>query len=46
MRITKYRVYWVILLIMFYYTNKRYDIDKYYEMCYNIHTTKDLIIGD
>jgi|Laugrespbdmm15dd_1035085.scaffolds.fasta_scaffold00320_5 hypothetical protein len=46
MIITKYRVYWIILLLLFFYTNKRYDIDEYREMCYNIHTTKDLIIGD
>ena len=46
MRIIKYNIYWIILLLLFFYTNKRYDIDEYYEMRYNIHTTKDKIIGD
>lgn len=41
MRITKYRVYWVILLLLFFYNGKRYDIDDHSEMPYNIGTTID-----
>ena len=41
MTITKYRVYWIILLMLFFYNNKRYDIDDHYEMPYNIGITSD-----
>ena len=40
----KYRVYWIVLLMMFFYNHKRYDIDDHREMPYNVGTSVDLII--
>lgn len=39
----KYRVLWVCLLLMFLYTDKRYDIDDHREMPYNRQITSDEI---
>jgi hypothetical protein len=44
MIITKYRVYWIILLLLFFYTQKRYDIDDHFEMRYNKQITSDRMI--
>jgi len=38
------KVFWIILLLLFFYNGKRYDIDDHREMPYNIHITADLII--
>lgn len=43
MTITKYRVYWIILLMLFFYNSKRYDIDDKWEMPYNKGVTVDEI---
>ena len=45
MLLNKIKVYWIILLLMFYYTHKRYDIDEYHFMRYNKQITSDGIIG-
>ena len=44
MLLTNKKLLWITLLLMFYYTNKRYDIDEHYEMCYNNNLTRDLIL--
>ena len=44
MTLTNNKLLWIILLILFLYTAKRYDIDDHYEMCYNNYLTKDLIL--
>ena len=41
MIISKSRVYWIILLLLFFYTQKRYDIDDHREMPYNVGVTLD-----
>ena len=38
------KILWIILLLLFLYTHKRYDVDEYYQMRYNNFLTKDLII--
>ena len=42
--ISKSRIYWIILLLLFFYTQKRYDIDDNSEMPYNRCVTVDKII--
>jgi hypothetical protein len=44
MLLNKFRIYWIILLLLFYYTHKRYDIDEYHFMRYNKQITVDEII--
>ena len=44
MRIAKYKIYWVILLLLFFYNHKRYDIDDKWEMPYNRQITIDGMI--
>jgi len=44
MRLTNNRILWIILLLFFIYTQKRYDIDDHYEMRYNNFLTRDLIL--
>jgi hypothetical protein len=44
MRMIKYRIYWIILLLLFIYNDKRYDIDDYYQMRYNGQITIDGMI--
>ena len=39
----KYKVFWIILLMLFLYTHKRYDIDDKWEMMYNRIITSDQI---
>jgi hypothetical protein len=43
MVLTNNRLLWIILLLLFIYTQKRYDIDDHYEMRYNNFLTRDLI---
>jgi hypothetical protein len=44
MILTNNKILWIILLLFFIYTQKRYDIDDYYEMRYNNYLTRDLIL--
>ena len=44
MTLTNNKLLWIILLLLFIYTQKRYDIDEYYIMRYNNYLTKDLIL--
>jgi hypothetical protein len=44
MIISKSRIYWIILLLLFFYTQKRYDIDDNSEMPYNVGVTVDKIV--
>jgi len=41
----KFRIGWIILLLLFFYTQKRYDIDEHWIMRYNNIETIDLIVG-
>jgi hypothetical protein len=44
MTLTNNKFLWIILLLLFIYTQKRYDIDDHYEMRYNNYLTRDLIL--
>jgi hypothetical protein len=44
MILTNNKILWIILLLLFIYTQKRYDIDDHYEMRYNNYLTRDLIL--
>ena len=44
MILTNNKILWIILLLFFIYTQKRYDIDDHYEMRYNNYLTRDLIL--
>jgi hypothetical protein len=44
MLLTNKKLLWIILLLLFIYTQKRYDIDDHYEMRYNNYLTRDLIL--
>ena len=44
MIISKSRIYWIILLMLFFYTQKRYDIEDHVEMPYNRCVTVDKIV--
>jgi hypothetical protein len=39
----KYKIFWIILLLLFLYNAKRYDIDDHAEMPYNKGNTVDEI---
>lgn len=41
----KFKLAWIILLLLFFYTNKRYDIYDNFEAPYNFAETVDLILG-
>jgi|694.fasta_scaffold59534_9 hypothetical protein len=40
------RILWIILLLLFLYTDKRYDLDDHYLMRYNKQETVDEIYKD
>jgi len=44
MLLTNKKLLWIILLLLFIYNQKRYDIDDHYEMRYNNYLTRDLIL--
>jgi hypothetical protein len=43
MILTNNKWLWIILLLLMFYTQKRYDIEDYYEQEYNNYLTRDLI---
>jgi hypothetical protein len=43
MILTNNRWLWIILLLLMFYTQKRYDLEDYYEKEYNNYLTRDLI---
>jgi hypothetical protein len=43
LRVNTNKFLWTILLLLFLYTEKRYDIDDHFEMPYNKQTTVDEI---
>ena len=43
MILTNNKWLWIILLLLMFYTQKRYDIEDYYTQEYNNYLTRDLI---